>query len=60
MSRGFAADTCIVGDPSGFHVWESLKGAISIDSPSTMSRTIAYRGYLAVKMVDATKFVKLT
>ena len=60
VDRGFAADTTIVGDPTGFQVWESFKGAISIDAPSTLSRTLAVRGYLAVKMVDATKFVKLT
>jgi hypothetical protein len=37
-----------------------MKGAISIDVPSTLSRTIAWRGYLATLMIDATKFVKLT
>lgn len=60
VDRGFAADTVIVGDPSGYQIWEQQKGAISIDSPSTLSRTIAFRGYFATKMVDATKFVKLT
>ena len=60
VDRGFAADTVIVGDPSGYQIWEQQKGAISIDVPSTMSRTIAFRGYFATKMVDATKFVKLT
>lgn len=58
--RGFASDTVIVGDPSGYQIWEQPKGAISIDAPSTLSRTIAFRGYFATKMVDATKFVKLT
>lgn len=60
VDRAFAADTVIVGDPSGYFVGEVQKGAISIDNPSTLSRTIAFRGYLAQKMVDATKFVKLT
>ena len=60
VDRGFAADTVIVGDPSGYQIWEQQKGAISIDAPSTLSRTIAFRGYFATKMVDATKFVKLT
>ncbi|MCH9835285.1 hypothetical protein K0U83_06460, partial [bacterium] len=49
-----------VGDSTGFECWEQQKGAISIDAPSTLSRTIAFRGYFATKMVDATKFVKLT
>jgi HK97 family phage major capsid protein len=60
VDRNFAADTVIVGDPSGYFVGEQQKGAISIDNPSTLSRTIAFRGYLAQQMVDATKFVKLT
>ena len=60
VDRAFASDTVIVGDPSGYFVGEVQKGAISIDVPSTLSRTIAFRGYLAQQMVDATKFVKLT
>jgi HK97 family phage prohead protease/HK97 family phage major capsid protein len=60
VDRGFAADTVIIGDPSGYQIWEQQKGAISIDVPSNLSRTIAFRGYFATKMVDATKFVKLT
>lgn len=60
VDRGFAADTVIIGDPSGYQIWEQQKGAISIDVPSNLSRTIAFRGYFATKMVDPTKFVKLT
>ena len=60
VDRAFAADTVIVGDPSGYFVGEAIKGAIAIDVPSTLSRTIAFRGYLAQQMVDTTKFVKLT
>jgi HK97 family phage major capsid protein len=63
VDRGFAADTCIVGDPSGFQIWEQQKGAIQAEGAtgvSQLSRTLAFRGYLATKMVDATKFVKLT
>ena len=60
VDRNFAADTVIVGDASGFEIFEQQKGAISIDNPSTISRTIAWRGYLATLMIDATKFVKLT
>ena len=60
VDRAFAADTVIVGDASGYFVGEVQKGAIAVDVPSTLSRTIAFRGYLAQQMVDATKFVKLT
>lgn len=47
-----------VGNTEGFEVFEQAKGAISIDNPSQLSRTIAFRGYLATLMIDATKFVK--
>jgi HK97 family phage major capsid protein len=63
VDRGFAADTVIVGDPSGFQIWEQQKGAIQAEGNtgvSQLSRTLAFRGYLATRMVDATKFVKLT
>lgn len=60
VDRNFAADTVIVGDASGFEIFEQQKGALSIDNPSTISRTIAWRGYFATLMIDATKFVKLT
>jgi hypothetical protein len=60
VDRNFAADTVIVGDASGFECFETMKGAISLDQPSTLSRTLAFRGYFATLMIDATKFVKLT
>jgi len=63
VDRGFASDTCILGDPSGYQIWEQQKGAIQAEGNtgvSQLSRTLAFRGYLATKMVDATKFVKLT
>jgi HK97 family phage prohead protease len=56
--RNFAADTLLIGDASGYELFEQQKGAISIDSPSTLSRTIAFRGYFAALMIDPTKFVK--
>ena len=56
--RNFAADTVIIGDASGYELFEQAKGAISIDIPSTMSRTLAFRGYFATLMMDETKFVK--
>jgi hypothetical protein len=59
VDRNFAADTLIVGDASGYEIFEQQKGAISIDVPSTLSRTIAFRGYLATLMIDSSKFVKM-
>jgi HK97 family phage prohead protease len=58
VDRNFAAATIIIGDASGYEIFEQQKGALSIDVPSTMSRTIAFRGYLATLMIDSTKFVK--
>jgi HK97 family phage prohead protease len=60
VDRNFAAGTAIVGDASGYELYEQQKGAISLDSPSTLSRTIAFRGYFAALMIDETKFVKFT
>lgn len=47
------------GSAAGFEFYEQQKGAISVDVPSTLGRTIAFRGYAATFMADATKFVKL-
>ena len=58
VDRNFASDTLILGDASGYELYEQQKGAISLDSPSTLSRTIAFRGYFAALMIDSTKFVR--
>ena len=47
------------GPAAGFEFYEQQKGAISVEVPATMGRTIAFRGYAAGFMADATKFVKL-
>ena len=60
VDRNFAADTVIVGDPSGFEIFEQQKGALSLESPSTLSRTLSWHGYFATLMIDPTKFVSLT
>ena len=58
VDRFLPAGNLIVADASGFENWETPKGAISIENPSQLSRTIAWRGYFASVMIDATKFVK--
>ena len=60
VDRNFASDTVIVGDASGFEIFEQQKGALSLESPSTLSRTLSFHGYFATLMIDNTKFVKLT
>ena len=47
------------GAAAGFEFYEQVKGALSIDVPQVMGRTISFRGYAASFMADATKFVKL-
>lgn len=46
------------GPAAGFEFYEQQKGAISVEVPATLGRTIAFRGYAASFMADATKFVK--
>jgi hypothetical protein len=58
VDRNFAANTLIVGDASGYEIFETPRGALSIDSPSTLSRTLAWSGSFATLMIDQTKFVK--
>ena len=58
VDKNFADDVVIVGNPTGYEIFEQQKGAISIDAPSTLSRTLAFRGYFATLMIDAQKFRK--
>jgi hypothetical protein len=60
VDRNFNAATTIIGDATGYELFEQQKGAISIDLPSTLSRTLAFRGYFAALMIDSSKFVKAT
>ena len=61
VDTNFAAKTTIVGAAAtgAFRVYEQQKGTVSIDNPSTLSRTIAFRGYFAPKMIDANQFMKI-
>ena len=60
VDRNLASGTLLIGDAvsGGFECWEQQKGAISIENPSLLARTIAWRGYFAPVMVDDTKFIK--
>jgi len=58
VDRNFAADTMIICDPSGYEIYEQQKGALSVDNPSELSRTLAWRGYFATLMIDPGKFIK--
>jgi HK97 family phage prohead protease/HK97 family phage major capsid protein len=58
VDRNFAASTVIIGDPSGYELFEQQKGALTVDNPSELSRTLAWRGYFATLMIDPGKFIK--
>jgi HK97 family phage major capsid protein len=60
VDRNFATDTVIVGDASGYEIFEQQKGALSLESPSTLSRVLSWHGYFATLMIDPSKFVKAT
>lgn len=59
VDRNFADDTVIVGDPSGFEIFETPKGAVSVDATDgSLAKIIKFRGYFATLMIDNQKFRK--
>lgn len=59
VDANFADDTVIVGVPDGYEIFEQQKGAISAEAnDGSLSRTIAFRGYLATLMIQNQKFRK--
>jgi len=67
VDRNFTDETIILGcagtspgNPTGagFECYELPQGAISIDVPSQLARTLAFRGQFATLMIDSDKFVK--
>ena len=59
VDRNFAAGTAVLGDPSGFEIYEDLRGAITAQAnDGSLSKTIAFRGWFATLMIDLDKFVK--
>ena len=57
VDRNFTASRVIVGDPSGFEIYEQPKGAVQVEATDgSLSRIIKFRGYFATKMIDNQKF----
>ena len=54
----FIPATLIIGDASGYELYEQQKGALTVDNPTELSRTIAFRGYFAAKVIEDEKFIK--
>jgi HK97 family phage major capsid protein len=48
-----AEDFIFMFNARSIEVYEQQKGAISIDVPSTLGRTVAFRGYFAPKVIQA-------
>jgi HK97 family phage prohead protease len=55
----YNSDFLAVGNADGFEIYEDLRGALSVDVPNQLSRTVAFYGYLATLMIDPAKFVKI-
>jgi HK97 family phage prohead protease len=59
VDRNFASGTIIIGDPSGFEIFEQQKGAVQVEATDgSLSRIIKFRGYFATLMIDEQKFRK--
>jgi hypothetical protein len=58
VDRNITAAGMYIMDPTGLECWEQQKGAISVEQPSQLSRQIAFRGYFAAKVIDASKSIK--
>lgn len=58
VSPQFAAETFVLGAPQGIELYESAKGSIRVDQPATLSTRLAFRGYFAGVVLDASAFVK--
>jgi HK97 family phage prohead protease len=58
VDRNLGAADMVIMDPTGIECWEQQKGAISVEQPSQLSRQIAFRGYFAAKVIDASKSIK--
>jgi HK97 family phage prohead protease len=47
------------GAAAGFEFYEQNKGAVSVEVPSQLGRTVAYRGYAATFMANPDMFVQM-
>ena len=59
VDNNFASNTMIVAYAPGFEVYEQQKGILSVEVPSTLSRTFSYYGYFATFVAKSTFLQKL-
>jgi HK97 family phage prohead protease len=58
VDPNFDAGFLGIGNAGGFEIYEDLRGALSVDVPNQLSRTVAFYGYMGTLMIDATRFIK--
>ena len=59
VDNNFASNTMIVAYAPGYEVYEQQKGILSVEVPSTLSRTFSYYGYFATFVAKSTFLQKL-
>ena len=63
VDKNFTAGTFIIGHAAGaaagFEFYEQNKGAVSVEVPSQLGRTVAYRGYAATFFANPDMFVSM-
>jgi hypothetical protein len=47
VDNNFASGTMLVVYAPGFEIYEAQQGILSVDNPSTLSRTFSYYGYFS-------------
>ena len=55
--RNFTSGTIILGDTSGYELFEQQRGSVSVLSPSTLSTVLSFRGDFSTLVIDLDKFV---
>ena len=59
VDNNFASGTMIVAYAPGYEVYEQQKGILSVEVPSTLSRTFSYYGYFATFVAKSAFLQKL-
>ena len=60
VSSKLAAKSMIIMNNTAFEVYEQMRGMLSVEQPSTLSRLISIFGYFATFKANATMIRKIT
>ena len=58
--RNFAAGTMVVARGAAIEYYESIRGLLTRDEPSTLGKVMSYHGYASLFVADATQVQKIT